>query len=63
MTRTLDQLVKGIIPENDLPAVPICGITTHSAQVSPGHLYIAIHGTKLDGHDFIPQAIDNGAVD
>ena len=62
MTRTLDQLVKGIIPENDLPAVPIHGITTHSAQVSPGHLYIAIHGTNLDGHDFIPQAIDNGAV-
>ena len=62
MTRTLDQLVKGIIPENDLPAVPIHGITTHSAQVSPGHLYIAIHGTNLDGHDFIPQAIDNGAA-
>jgi len=62
MTRTLDQLVKGIIPENDLPAVPIHGITTHSAQVNPGHLYIAIHGTNLDGHDFIPQAIDNGAA-
>ena len=62
MTRTLDQLVKGITPENDLPAVPIYGITTHSAQVNPGHLYIAIHGTNLDGHDFIPQAIDNGAA-
>jgi len=62
MTRTLNQLVKGIIPENDLPAVPIHGITTHSAQVNPGHLYIAIHGTKLDGHDFIPQAIENGAA-
>ena len=62
MNRTLDQLVKGIIPENEVPAIPIHGITAHSAQVNPGHLYIAIHGTNLDGHDFIPQAIDNGAV-
>ncbi|SVA39925.1 uncharacterized protein METZ01_LOCUS92779, partial [marine metagenome] len=45
-----------------VPAVPIHGITTHSARVNPGHLYIAIHGTNLDGHDFIPQAIDNGAA-
>ena len=62
MNRTLDQLVKGIIPESEVPAVTIHGITTHSAQVNPGHLYIAIHGTNLDGHDFIPQAIDNGAA-
>ena len=62
MNRTLDQLVKGIIPESEVPAVPIHGITTHSARVNPGHLYIAIHGTNLDGHDFIPQAIDNGAA-
>ena len=62
MNRTLDQLVKGIIPESEVPTVPIRGITTHSARVNPGHLYIAIHGTNLDGHDFIPQAIDNGAA-
>lgn len=62
MNRTLDQLVKGIIPESEVPTVPIHGITTHSARVNPGHLYIAIHGTNLDGHDFIPQAIDNGAA-
>ena len=62
MNRTLDQLVRGIIPESEVPAVPIHGITTHSARVNPGHLYIAIHGTNLDGHDFIPQAIDNGAA-
>jgi len=62
MNRTLDQLVKGIIPKSEVPAVPIHGITTHSARVNPGHLYIAIHGTNLDGHDFIPQAIDNGAA-
>ena len=62
MNRTLDQLVKGNILESKVPAVPINGIATHSAQVNPGHLYIAIHGTNLDGHDFIPQAIENGAA-
>ena len=62
MNRTLDQLVKGNILESKVPAVPINGIATHSAQVNPGNLYIAIHGTNLDGHDFIPQAIENGAA-
>lgn len=37
-------------------------LTSDSRQVKPGSLYFAISGTKVDGHDFIPAALKNGAV-
>jgi UDP-N-acetylmuramoyl-L-alanyl-D-glutamate--2,6-diaminopimelate ligase len=40
----------------------ISGITTDSRQVKKGMLYIAIRGTKLDGHQFIAEALKNGAA-
>jgi len=30
--------------------------------LKPGNLYVAIHGDHFDGHDFIPQAFEQGAV-
>ncbi len=40
----------------------IKGITQDSRAVKPGYLFAALPGTKTDGRDFIPQAIQNGAV-
>ncbi len=46
----------------------ITGVTLDSRVVKPGFLFVAVHGVPLpsrpplDGHDFIPKAIDNGAV-
>lgn len=40
----------------------IRGLTLDSRQVQPGFLFIAVPGTRLDGHDFIPQALERGAV-
>jgi UDP-N-acetylmuramoyl-L-alanyl-D-glutamate--2,6-diaminopimelate ligase len=37
-------------------------ITFDSRQVSKGTLFIAVKGTQVDGHNFIQQAIDKGAV-
>ena len=40
----------------------IVSITSNSRQVRPGSLFIAIKGLKADGHDYIEQALENGAV-
>ncbi len=37
-------------------------ITFDSRSVKPGSVYVAIRGTKIDGHDFLQQAADAGAV-
>ncbi len=46
----------------DVPDVQITGISIDSRAVKPGHLFVALKGGTLDGHDFIQNAIDNGAV-
>jgi UDP-N-acetylmuramoyl-L-alanyl-D-glutamate--2,6-diaminopimelate ligase len=44
-----------------LSSVAVTGITDDSRKVKKGFLFVAIKGLKSDGHDFIPQAITNGA--
>lgn len=38
------------------------GATLDSRRVRPGMLFVAVKGEKVDGHDFIPQALARGAV-
>lgn len=40
----------------------ICGVVTDSRKVEPGFLYVAIPGERVDGHDFIDEALAKGAV-
>ncbi len=40
----------------------INGLTCDSRQVEPGFVFAAIPGTHLDGRDFIPDALERGAV-
>lgn len=37
-------------------------IVTDSRKVTPGSLFIALVGEKMDGHNYIGQALENGAV-
>ncbi|MGL6102485.1 MAG: Mur ligase domain-containing protein, partial [Exiguobacterium acetylicum] len=40
----------------------ITNIATDSRQITPGGLFICINGYTVDGHDYINQAIKNGAA-
>jgi UDP-N-acetylmuramoyl-L-alanyl-D-glutamate--2,6-diaminopimelate ligase len=42
--------------------VIINGLTLNSKEVAPGMLFAAIRGTHADGHRYIAQAIEHGAV-
>jgi UDP-N-acetylmuramoyl-L-alanyl-D-glutamate--2,6-diaminopimelate ligase len=37
------------------------GITCDSRRVEPGNIFVAISGSKFDGTEFAPQAIESGA--
>jgi UDP-N-acetylmuramoyl-L-alanyl-D-glutamate--2,6-diaminopimelate ligase len=46
----------------DVPDVKITGISIDSRAVKPGHLFVAMRGGTVDGHQYIQKAIENGAV-
>ncbi|MCJ7707972.1 MAG: Mur ligase family protein, partial [Anaerolineales bacterium] len=45
-----------------LPDLEIASLTSDSRQVSPGALFVAMRGGRVDGHQFLPEAARNGAV-
>ncbi len=47
---------------SDVPDAQITGISLDSRAVKTGHLFVAMQGGTTDGHDYIQQAMDNGAV-
>jgi UDP-N-acetylmuramoyl-tripeptide--D-alanyl-D-alanine ligase len=38
------------------------GYSIDSRTVGPGHLFFAVKGERLDGHDFVESALERGAV-
>ncbi|MEP4052355.1 MAG: UDP-N-acetylmuramoyl-L-alanyl-D-glutamate--2,6-diaminopimelate ligase [Litorimonas sp.] len=40
----------------------VTGLSADSRQIKPGMVFAALPGTAMDGRDFIPQAIEKGAV-
>lgn len=60
---TIDQLVK--MTEGELlagdPAKIIEGVSTDSRAKQSGRLFVPLIGDKFDAHEFVPQAIANGA--
>lgn len=63
--KSLQQIFAELPPPffmEDAPDVLINGISIDSRAVKPGHLFVAMKGGSVDGHDYIQKAIDNGAV-
>ncbi|MBA7568990.1 UDP-N-acetylmuramoyl-L-alanyl-D-glutamate--2,6-diaminopimelate ligase [subsurface metagenome] len=61
--KNLDQILKGLTVEKVMGAgnTPVPVIQFDSGKVKPGNLFVAIRGTQADGHDYIQDAILNGA--
>ena len=60
----LNELLKNITPiriiGND--DVEIKGVNIDSRRIKTGHLFVAMKGTQVDGHQFIGKAIELGAI-
>ncbi len=46
----------------NVPTINIQGLTFDSRKVKPGDMYFCLPGLTFDGHQFIDQAIDKGAI-
>jgi len=45
-----------------LPSATVERVCTDSRQAQPGDLFVALAGDRFDGHDYLGQAAQNGAV-
>ncbi|MCM8812228.1 MAG: UDP-N-acetylmuramoyl-tripeptide--D-alanyl-D-alanine ligase [Candidatus Omnitrophica bacterium] len=41
---------------------PLLGVSIDTRTIRPRELYVAIHGKRLDGHDFLQEAFSKGAA-
>ncbi len=58
LARALPQKeIRGVVEK-----IKINGIAYDSREVKPGDLFVAIKGFTYDGHDFITEAVERGAV-
>lgn len=60
----LAELIKGMDTEytRGNMKIEITGVAYDSRKVRQGAVFVCIDGTKTDGHDYIQQALENGAV-
>jgi UDP-N-acetylmuramoyl-L-alanyl-D-glutamate--2,6-diaminopimelate ligase len=63
MSVRLDDLLAGLGAElHGDPATPVNDVVAHSRQIARGALFVALRGTRTDGHRFIGEAADAGAA-
>ena len=60
----LSELILGIKPVETVGSIEVnvTGINIDSRRVTSGNMFIAMRGTQVDGHQFIPKAVELGAV-
>jgi UDP-N-acetylmuramoyl-tripeptide--D-alanyl-D-alanine ligase len=63
MKLTLSRIAGFISATGEFPTQPIAsGYSIDSRTVQPGELFFAVKGERLDGHDFVEQALAKEAV-
>ncbi len=58
----ISDLLGGTLLDGADPDVPILAVVSSGNHDRVQSLFVAYEGARVDGHDFIPQAFDNGAV-
>ena len=57
---TLKELFPDIAADTE--SSQVSGLTADSRQIKPGYIFAALKGVATDGRNFIPQAIEAGAI-
>jgi UDP-N-acetylmuramoyl-L-alanyl-D-glutamate--2,6-diaminopimelate ligase len=60
----IDALIAALAPREVVGAAPveILDLAYDARDVEPGTLFFCVPGSRADGHDFAPQAVEAGAV-
>lgn len=60
----LEELLRALpgVEVPDMDRIPVTGVCSDSRQVSPGNVFVALTGGHTDGHQYIPEAIRQGAA-
>ena len=58
----LADLLGAVIAGQGNGATQICGMATASGEVQRGDLFVALQGEHADGNDYLPQALEAGAI-
>jgi UDP-N-acetylmuramoyl-tripeptide--D-alanyl-D-alanine ligase len=65
MRWTVEEVARalGVTPPRSLDALArLAGVSIDSRTVARGELFVAIHGPRHDGHDYVVAALDAGAL-
>jgi UDP-N-acetylmuramoyl-tripeptide--D-alanyl-D-alanine ligase len=62
MTFDLQQVARAMKAAGEPAARPVAGWTVDTRTLAAGDVYFALRGEKRDGHEFVPQAIAQGAA-
>src|SRR5688572_23511008 len=59
---TLDKLLAGVKTLGAVPPVAVRGLQYDSRKLQEGEVFFAFPGEHVDGHRFLPQAVEKGAA-
>ena len=48
--------------ENCTEETCVCDVVTDSRKITPGAMFVALRGDRFDGHNFVNQVTEQGAI-